>query len=107
MLATGKSPITWALECLGEHRASKRQSLDAHIMLNEQAKRARAYSAYSAWLDKSVLLWVRVGELRTVLNCTLVGESEAAVRIRVGGLWDLDIYKEMILAVEEAEVFAN
>jgi hypothetical protein len=73
-------------------------------MLNEQAELPRTYSA---WLDKSVRLWVRIGELRTVLNCTWVGESEAAVRIRVGGLLDLDIYKEMILAVEEVEVFAN
>jgi hypothetical protein len=52
-------------------------------------------------------LWVTAGESRTVLSCILVGESEVAVRIRVGGQWDLDIYKEMILAVEEAEVFAN
>jgi hypothetical protein len=76
-------------------------------MLSEQIDPKEARSVFSIWLDKPVLLWVTAGETRTVLTCTVVGESEAAVRIRIGGLWDLDIYKEMIIAVEEAEVFAN
>jgi len=31
----------------------------------------------------------------------IVGESEGAVRFRVGEGWDIDIYKPMILAVEQ------
>jgi hypothetical protein len=76
-------------------------------MTSEQTEPKGPYSVFSIWLNRPVLLWVTAGESRTVLSCILVGESEVAVRIRVGGQWDLDIYKEMILAVEEAEVFAN
>jgi hypothetical protein len=32
-----------------------------------------------------------------------VGESDEAVRFRIGESWDVDIYKSMILAVEEDE----
>ena len=31
----------------------------------------------------------------------IVGESETAVRIRVGEGWDMDVFKHMILAVEQ------
>ncbi len=32
---------------------------------------------------------------------TIVGESDEAVRFRIGDTWDIDIYKPMILAVEQ------
>ena len=32
----------------------------------------------------------------------IVSESDGGLRIRVGNVWDLDIYKEMVLAVEPA-----
>lgn len=43
---------------------------------------------------------VVTGELRTTLRCIVIGESEVAVRVRVGGIWDLDIYKGKVLSVE-------
>ena len=39
--------------------------------------------------------------LRVPLRGVIVGESEGAVRFRVGEGWDIDIYKPMILAVEQ------
>ena len=73
-------------------------------MLNEQATPAQSTSlssAYSPWLGRPVALLVSAGELRTTLRGILIGESEASVRVRIGGIWDVDIYKAMVLSVED------
>ena len=43
---------------------------------------------------------VAAGEVQAALHCTVIGESDAAVRIGIAGQWEVDIYKEMVLAVE-------
>ncbi len=58
-------------------------------------------SAYAVWLGHPVVLQVAAGDLKVPLRGTIVGESNAAVRLRIGEGWDVDIYKAMILAVEE------
>jgi len=58
-------------------------------------------SAYAPWVGQAVILQVAAGELRVPLRGTIVGESERAVRFRIGEGWDVDIFKTMILAVEE------
>ncbi len=58
-------------------------------------------SAYAVWLNQPVVLQITAGELQVPLRGTIVGESAEAVRIRIGEGWDVDIYKAMILAVEE------
>jgi hypothetical protein len=58
-------------------------------------------SAYATWLGQPVILQVAAGELRVPLRGVIVGESDAAIRFRVGEGWDIDVYKPMILAVEE------
>ena len=73
-------------------------------MPNEQPTPAQSTSlssAYSPWLGRPVALRVSAGELQTKLCCIVIGESEAAVRVRIGGIWDVDIYKEMVLSVED------
>jgi hypothetical protein len=57
---------------------------------------------YSTWLDKPVLLHIGTEGFLTALMCMIVSESDATLRIRVANLWDFDIYKEMVLAVEPA-----
>jgi hypothetical protein len=47
------------------------------------------------------VLQVAAGDLRVPIRGTIVGESDDAVRFRIGETWDVDIYKTMILAVEE------
>ncbi len=59
--------------------------------------------AYENWTGQAVVLQVAAGDLRVPLRGTVVGESERAVRFRVGEGWDIDIYKNMILAVEQDE----
>ena len=40
-------------------------------------------------------------ELRVPLGGIIVSESEGTVRFRVGGSWDIDVYKSLILNVEQ------
>jgi len=59
---------------------------------------------YSVWFDKSVVLLVAIRKCCVPLPCRIVGESVADVRIRVKPGWEMDIRKELILAVEEYAV---
>ena len=58
-------------------------------------------SAYALWVGQAVILQVAADELHVPLRGVIVGESESTVRFRIGGGWDIDIYKHMILAVEQ------
>ncbi len=58
-------------------------------------------SAYAVWLSQPVVLQVSAGDLKVPLRGTVVGESSDSVRFRIGEGWDVDIYKAMILAVEQ------
>jgi vacuolar-type H+-ATPase subunit F/Vma7 len=40
------------------------------------------------------------GDVQTTLRCAIVGESDTAGRVRIAGVWDVEIYKEMVLAVK-------
>ena len=67
-------------------------------------------SAYASWVGQAVILLVAADDLRVPLRGVIVGESETTVRFRVGEGWDIDIYKPMILAVEQdnlASVLVN
>jgi len=58
-------------------------------------------SAYASWVGQAVILqscsWRFCGATARD-HCR---ESEGAVRFRIGDTWDIDIYKPMILAVEQ------
>jgi hypothetical protein len=58
-------------------------------------------SVYESWIGTPVVLQISVGELRVPLRGTIISEGEDAVRFRVGDGWDIDVFKNMILAVEE------
>jgi len=58
-------------------------------------------SVYASWIGQTVILQVTAADLRVPLRGTIVGESEEALRFRIGENWDIDIYKNMILAIEE------
>jgi hypothetical protein len=45
------------------------------------------------------VLRVAAGKVQTELQCTVIGESDDVLRIRIAELWEVDIYKEMILGV--------
>lgn len=56
---------------------------------------------YALWVGQPVVLQVAAGEMRVPLRGTLVGESRDSIRFRIGDGWDVDIYKNMVLAIEE------
>ncbi len=58
-------------------------------------------SPYASWVGQAVILQVADEDLRIPLRGVIVGESETMVRFRVGEGWDIDIYKPMILAIEQ------
>jgi hypothetical protein len=60
-------------------------------------------SAYASWVGQAVVLQVATADLRVPLRGIIVGESENAVRFRIGEGWDIDVFKSMILAVEQDE----
>ena len=55
---------------------------------------------YATWKGMPVFLKITAGELKTSLFCTVIGESDATVRVRIADRWDVDIYKDMILVVD-------
>ena len=56
---------------------------------------------YSVWFGKPVVLLVVIRQCHVPMPCRIVGESAADVRVRIQPGWELDVKKELILAVEE------
>jgi hypothetical protein len=57
--------------------------------------------AYTVWVGQSVVLQVALGDIKVPLRGTLLKVGSETVRMRIGDGWDVDIYKTMILAVEQ------
>ena len=58
-------------------------------------------SAFATWIGRPVVLQVALGDIRVPLRGKLLKEGGDTLRMRIGDGWDVDIYKTMILAVEE------
>jgi hypothetical protein len=58
-------------------------------------------SAYATWVGQPVVLQVALGDIKVPLRGTLLKDGAETVRMRIGEGWDVDIYKTMILAVEQ------
>ena len=58
-------------------------------------------TAYASWIGQPVVLQVALGDIKVPLRGKLLRDAGETVRMRVGDGWDIDIYKAMILAVEE------
>lgn len=59
---------------------------------------------YSSLFGKSVVLLVVVRHCHLPLPCSIVGESVTDVRVRIKPGWEVNVRKELILAVEEYAV---
>ena len=57
--------------------------------------------AYATWVGHSVVLHVAAAEMCVPVQGIVVGESDQAVRFRIGNAWDVDIFKSMIERIEE------
>jgi hypothetical protein len=60
---------------------------------------------YSTWFGKSVVMLVVIRQCHVPMPCRIMGESAADVRVRIQPGREMDIRKNLILAVEEV-VFA-
>ena len=58
-------------------------------------------NAYKTWIGQPVVLQLALGDIKVPLRGKLLKEGGETVRMRIGEGWDVDIYKAMILAVEE------
>jgi hypothetical protein len=58
-------------------------------------------TAFAAWIGQPVVLQVAVGDIKVPLRGRLLKEADDTLRVRIGNMWDVDIYKTMVLAVEE------
>ena len=58
-------------------------------------------TAYQPWIGQAVVLQVALGEVKVALRGRLLMDGGETLRMRIGDGWDVDIYKSMVLAVEE------
>jgi hypothetical protein len=58
-------------------------------------------SAFKSWVGQPVVLQVALGDIKVPLRGKLLKDGHDTVRMRIGDGWDIDIYKAMILAVEQ------
>jgi hypothetical protein len=58
-------------------------------------------AAYQSWIGQAVVLQVVLGEVKVPLRGRLLKDGGETLRMRIGEGWDVDIYKTMVLAVEE------
>ena len=58
-------------------------------------------SAFTLWVGRPVVLRVALGDCRVGLRGTLLKDNVETLKMRVAEGFDIDVYKEMVLAVEE------
>jgi hypothetical protein len=58
-------------------------------------------AAYQPWIGQAVILQVALGEVKVPLHGRLLNADGDILRMKIGEGWDIDIYKSMVLAVEE------
>jgi hypothetical protein len=59
---------------------------------------------YSSWVGKPVVMLVVFRQFQVPMVCLIVGESAVDVRVRVQPGWEMDVRKDLILAVEEVVI---
>jgi hypothetical protein len=60
--------------------------------------------AYSAWFGKQVVLLVVIRQRQVFMPCRIVGETVAHVHVRIKAGWEMDVRKQLILAVQEEAI---
>jgi len=56
---------------------------------------------FEPWIGQAVVLQVALGEIRVPLRGKLLKDGGETLRVRIGDGWDIDIYKSMVLGVEQ------
>ena len=58
-------------------------------------------TAYQPWIGQAVVLQVALGDIKVPLRGRVLKDGGDTLRMRIGDGWDVDIYKNMIVDVEE------
>ncbi|HEV2422944.1 MAG TPA: hypothetical protein VGS59_14645 [Candidatus Acidoferrales bacterium] len=56
---------------------------------------------YAVWMGQPVILRVVAGNLRVPVRGRLVSETTSVLRLRIAENWDVDIFKSMVVAIEQ------
>lgn len=56
---------------------------------------------YAVWMGQPVILRVVAGNLRVPVRGRLVSETTSVLRVRIAENWDVDIFKSMVVAIEQ------
>jgi hypothetical protein len=64
-------------------------------------------TGFNVWLGQAVVLQVALGDIQVPLRGRLLKEGGETVRMRIGEGWDVDIYKNMIVEVEQDGLALN
>jgi hypothetical protein len=56
---------------------------------------------FSVWFGKPVVILVVIRDCHVPMQCRIVGETAASVCVRIQPGWEMNIRKDLILAVEE------
>jgi hypothetical protein len=57
--------------------------------------------SYAMWMGQPVILRVMTDDLKVPLRGTLVSETKSVLKIRIENSWDVDIFKSMVIAIEQ------
>jgi hypothetical protein len=71
------------------------------VTMHYRTEGAGMDSAFHTWIGHPVVLQLALGDIKVPLRGKLLKDGGDTVRMRIGEGWDVDIYKAMILAVEE------
>ena len=59
---------------------------------------------YTFWFGKPVVMLVVFRQFQVPMLCSIVGESAAEVRVRIQSGCEIDVRKNLIIAVEEVVI---
>jgi hypothetical protein len=57
--------------------------------------------SYTVWMGQPVILRVVAGNLRVPVRGRLLSETSSVLRVRIAENWDVDIFKSMVVAIEQ------
>jgi hypothetical protein len=72
------------------------------------AEGTKAFSpVYASWLGRPVVILVVIRQCHVPMPCRIVSESAADVRVCIKPGWEMDVRKDLILAIEEVVIAAK
>ena len=72
---------------------------------NMLTERMKDFSTvFSSWVGKLVVMLVAIRECNVLMPCCIVGESASDLRVRIQTGWEMNVRKDLILAIEEVVI---